>query len=289
MCYSPVAIRLIDAFSLSRTIGRISLVLQQETAAGSWQDRDELAFRSAGDVFSYPGIGRAASVDSVPGKHRVLVDSDYYEPYVPQESETFLIHPFNDSHPLEKQQYATSVRDVLLWPNSRYPYDTHVPVITGRVISDGGATLPGVELQHQSLKVFSDRNGEFVLPVRFPAQDTVTTSVSFLNSIAVQNARGFAKAVIGVEGLPGAFRVFEIIWVDASDPANYAATLAVDPIAEGNDLPAGLPAQAKVTLISSAILIDIPPYAPRDLDQVFDISPRDGFTKFHSVLITSSP
>jgi hypothetical protein len=111
--------------------------------------------------------------------------------------------------------------------------------------------------------------------------------LSELNKIKVKNARGYARAVLSVAGAEGnSYRVFDLVWKDKKDPNNHEATLTLKPLPNSDDLPADLPGQAKVSLITFALLLDIPPLALADS---FDVRPDIAFTQYHKIEIPTAP
>ncbi|TWT91734.1 hypothetical protein [Stieleria varia] len=284
LLYSPLAIRLLDTFTLQPPIGRTSLILQRKTAGGQWQDTDAIALRTADDVYSYPGLGRTANIDRSPDRCRVRIDTDYYEPYVPVDLEEFDVHPYNDQNPLETSQYAQRVRKIILQPNARYPYESHVPLMRGQLRHDflDGPLIAHAAIEHQGIKVFSDNGGEFTLPIRFPAQDTFTVAPSQPNEIKVQNARGYFKALLSIDGeVVSLYRVIEIIWHSATSDV---ATLTLEPEL-GNDLPSGLSAGQAVSVRTFAVHIETPTVP----EFVFDARAQSGVQKIQTIVIPSTP
>lgn len=281
---SPVAFQLFDEFTGRDPIGQISMALQEELGTDEWLDLSIDPVRSAAGIFSYPGLGYTADPSSEFRTHRILITSDHYG----LREVRFVTRLYNHEHPLEPGDFAQNVDRIGLIPTTHYPYDSHIRRLQGRLtLEENGLPIRGAELRHQGRKVLSNGDGEFTLPVQFPAQDTRTTAPSELNSVKVQNARGFAKAVLSFGALPGKYRVFEIHWEDANSQTNYKAKLTLEPLPGSDDLPLGIPAITKVALISFALLIDRPPYSPAEPDQFFDLSPQGDFHKFHTIVLSS--
>jgi hypothetical protein len=157
LLYSPVALRLVDAFTLGSPIGRVTPILQEEVTTDDWREVDATPFRSVDDIVSYPGFGRAVDVDQSARTHRVSIDSDFYETST---SRTFPVHRYKDDNPLNPGEYAQQVEGVVLQPNARYPYGNDIPLVRGHVkLRDSGQLVERGEIRHQSLVVFTNEDG----------------------------------------------------------------------------------------------------------------------------------
>ncbi len=163
-------------------------------------------------------------------------------------------------------QYARAIRKVFLQPNASYPYESHIPVLRGRISKTESPEelVEGAVVEYQWVRAISNKSGEYALPVRFPPRDTETVTPTLFNEIHVRNARGYYKAKISIEGMPSVYRVDEIIWHSATTDE---ARLSLQP-EPGDDLPAGLRANLKVTVRTMALHIDLPdgPVSLRDID-----------------------
>ena len=200
LLFSPIAIRLVDQFTLGPPIGNVELKL---FADGDTEPTDIRVTHTADGVFSYPGLGRAKTPAATPRKYRLELESDFYAPTsYPLTSATFDVFQYNDQKP--PTRYATDVDELALIPGSRYPVPSHVQSLRGRIREKDGegrlAPIVGAKVSHQGQEVFSDGAGEFVLPVRLPATSTTAADESDAGSstLRVEQARGYAGAKVRI-------------------------------------------------------------------------------------------
>ena len=266
---TPIAIRLVDVFTGETPIGGTRLALKRES--GEPMGRTQPT-RTQDGVYCYPNLGLTADTLASPRDYQITIESDYY---LATTTDAFPVHPHNSTDPLSPGEFATSVQQVDLIPNARYPYPSHVALIHGRLIAETDhSPIGGTRVSYRGHETLSSRNGDFMLPVPFPAVDTITSAVSAVNSVEVQEAGGFFQAVIKVAGVGNDFRVTEIRRLGDED------VLIVSPLS-GPDLPAGIEIGSNVSLRSFAIRVGS--------NHHHDVPAATAFTKFLTIPISTTP
>jgi hypothetical protein len=80
--YSPIGLRLIDAFTGAAPIGQIRPFLDVSDGSGGWRPTEIKAVRTPSHVLIYPGLERRAEViGQPPRRYRVQIEAEGYRPF----------------------------------------------------------------------------------------------------------------------------------------------------------------------------------------------------------------
>lgn len=278
LLYSPIALQLRDEFTADVPFGRVDLRLQEWIDgvggnAGFWRKTGVLAFKSADDVQSYPGLGRGRDRALGARRFRILIDAEYYRPYYRMAFDglEFDVYPYDDDHPLRMDQgeYARGpMEDPFyrwLLPNTRYPFPATTNVVRGRVYAAGGDQVPLLDAVVEdgisgSVGALTDEQGEFALPMRWPPRGTYLTEDVAVGDqqFRVESVRGLVGADIQIDGDP--FRVADAVAGNANAPGSFLVV----------DAPATRPyiAGQQIELVSFALTVSPRSGAPPQTFQV---------------------
>lgn len=174
--YSPVGLRLVDELTGTAPLGKTEALLEVRDLGGSWRATDIRDTRSLSGIVCYPGLERHASTAGVGSRHyRVRIVAEFYVPLYRRNSEgiEFDAFPYNDTN--APQVIVRLPQDAVLTPGPNYPFETHVPVLRGKVVDNTGAVVPdAVVTQGVRERVLTDRRGTFALPLRWVPENTPT-------------------------------------------------------------------------------------------------------------------
>jgi hypothetical protein len=163
--YSPIGLRLVDAFTRESPMGQVTATLDLRDGT-AWSPTDIAAIRTPGGILIYPGLGRTRDPGSQPARHyRVRVESPLYRAEYPKgmDGVEFDAHPFDDVAPP-----AVIVRapiDLVLRPSPAYQYTSNIRVIRGLVTSGGQAATDALVTAPHAVPVLTDERGTFGLPL----------------------------------------------------------------------------------------------------------------------------
>ena len=169
--FSPVGLRLVDDFTGTAPIGRVSVYLEAKDASGNWAATDVPATKTPSGVVTYPGLERHAVVTGLPSRrYRVRLDAEFYVPLYQRNADgiEFDAFPYNDEHP--PTTVTTGSQDAVLTPATNYQIEGHVPVLRGVVVDSANAPVKNVLVtQGAKERVLTDTRGNFALPLRWVA------------------------------------------------------------------------------------------------------------------------
>jgi hypothetical protein len=197
---APIAIRPIDDFNGSASIGHIDVALDRQDGA-RWVPMNVQAIRTASGLIAYPGLGKVGDPATAPiERYRVrLVDPDEHRVYQPAYRYTldgleFDVSPWNDSVP--PAVVPDRPETVFLYPGTNYPFPHSVAVLRGRTIDAGGAPLADARIATGLDHVLSDERGAFSLPIRLPIRLARPLPVNPFVIVIAEHARTGVGATV---------------------------------------------------------------------------------------------
>ncbi|EFL29119.1 hypothetical protein SSOG_08833 [Streptomyces himastatinicus ATCC 53653] len=155
---------------------------------GAWLPLDDVAVRTPGGAFAYPGLGRCREPWAAPARrHRARFAAPGYQPLYPADDQPFsaglvgvefLVHPYGDAHP---PAVAAQPRLVRLLPAVSFPYPPGARTVHGAVIDAAtaqpiagalveaeGRTSRDLTPWHE--RTLSDATGAFRLALRWEGE-----------------------------------------------------------------------------------------------------------------------
>jgi len=202
--YSPIGLIPIDSFTGKEPLGRFRLILDIRDDSGVWRETDVKEVRTGEGVLAYPGLGRSAGIQQLPGRYRVRVEAEFYMPFYQATGGTvdgieFTVFPYSDTVPPENYPknpgqfpvyLQTVLRKLVLMPAPNYPFPGQVLVLRGGVRNAlnkpiVGATVSwrakervltaGGSVQLPNTVASSHPEGEFSLPIRPSKPEDLST------------------------------------------------------------------------------------------------------------------
>lgn len=185
--YSPAWLILYDDFARRVRAAGVSVQLDRYDD-GEWLPLDDMAVRTPGAAFAYPGLGRCAEPWAArPRRHRARFAADGYQPLYPADGRPFsaalvgvefLVHPYDDAHP---PAVVTEPRLVRLLPSVSFRYPPGLRTVHGAVVDAAtGAPIPNALVEaggHTSRdltpwheRTLSDPAGAFRLALRWEGE-----------------------------------------------------------------------------------------------------------------------
>ncbi|AUA09118.1 carboxypeptidase regulatory-like domain-containing protein [Streptomyces sp. SID8382] len=185
--YSPAWLIPYDDFARRVRAAGVSVQLDRYDD-GEWLPLDDMAVRTPGAAFAYPGLGRCAEPWAArPRRHRARFAADGYQPLYPADGRPFsaalvgvefLVHPYDDAHP---PTVVTEPRLVRLLPNVSFRYPPGLRTVHGAVVDAAtGAPIPNALVEaggHTSRdltpwheRTLSDPAGAFRLALRWEGE-----------------------------------------------------------------------------------------------------------------------
>jgi hypothetical protein len=176
---SQIAVRLIDEFTGTAPLGRLSVTLEIEDG-GQWHDTGIRSILTSNYVVTYPGLERRVHPAGVPPrKYRVLVDAEHYFPLYADPTKPgveALVTPWNEGQPAAVPKAAVTL---LLTPAPTYPFASHVRVLRGvvRRLGTNEAVQRALVREGSRERVLADDRGAFALPLRWPAEKATSLNI----------------------------------------------------------------------------------------------------------------
>ncbi|MCC4317718.1 MULTISPECIES: carboxypeptidase-like regulatory domain-containing protein [Streptomyces] len=185
--YSPAWLIPYDDFARRVRAAGVSVQLDRYDD-GEWLPLDDMAVRTPGAAFAYPGLGRCAEPWAArPRRHRARFAADGYQPLYPADGRPFsaalvgvefLVHPYDDAHP---PTVVTEPRLVRLLPSVSFRYPPGLRTVHGAVVDAAtGAPIPNALVEaggHTSRdltpwheRTLSDPAGAFRLALRWEGE-----------------------------------------------------------------------------------------------------------------------
>ncbi|WP_458090309.1 carboxypeptidase-like regulatory domain-containing protein [Streptomyces malaysiensis] len=185
--YSPAWLIPYDDFARRVRAAGVSVQLDRYDD-GEWLPLDDMAVRTPGAAFAYPGLGRCAEPwADRPRRHRARFAADGYQPLYPADGRPFsaalvgvefLVHPYDDAHP---PTVVTEPRLVRLLPSVSFRYPPGLRTVHGAVVDAatgapianalveaGGHTSRDLTPWHE--RTLSDPAGAFRLALRWEGE-----------------------------------------------------------------------------------------------------------------------
>ncbi|ATL87684.1 carboxypeptidase regulatory-like domain-containing protein [Streptomyces samsunensis] len=185
--YSPAWLIPYDDFARRVRAAGVSVQLDRYDD-GEWLPLDDMAVRTPGAAFAYPGLGRCAEPWAArPRRHRARFAADGYQPLYPADGRPFsaalvgvefLVHPYDDAHP---PTVVTEPRLVRLLPSVSFRYPPGLRTVHGAVVDAatgapianalveaGGHTSRDLTPWHE--RTLSDPAGAFRLALRWEGE-----------------------------------------------------------------------------------------------------------------------
>ncbi|GAA0680365.1 hypothetical protein GCM10009548_58770 [Streptomyces malaysiensis subsp. malaysiensis] len=185
--YSPAWLIPYDDFARRVRAAGVSVRLDRYDD-GEWLPLDDMAVRTPGAAFAYPGLGRCAEPWAArPRRHRARFAADGYQPLYPADGRPFsaalvgvefLVHPYDDAHP---PTVVTEPRLVRLLPSVSFRYPPGLRTVHGAVVDAatgapianalveaGGHTSRDLTPWHE--RTLSDPAGAFRLALRWEGE-----------------------------------------------------------------------------------------------------------------------
>ncbi|MFD8333411.1 carboxypeptidase-like regulatory domain-containing protein [Streptomyces solisilvae] len=185
--YSPAWLIPYDDFARRVRVAGVSVQLDRYDD-GEWLPLDDMAVRTPGAAFAYPGLGRCAEPWAArPRRHRARFAADGYQPLYPADGRPFsaalvgvefLVHPYDDAHP---PTVVTEPRLVRLLPSVSFRYPPGLRTVHGAVVDAatgapianalveaGGHTSRDLTPWHE--RTLSDPAGAFRLALRWEGE-----------------------------------------------------------------------------------------------------------------------
>ncbi|AQA15839.1 carboxypeptidase-like regulatory domain-containing protein [Streptomyces malaysiensis] len=185
--YSPAWLIPYDDFARRVRAAGVSVQLDRYDD-GEWLPLDDMAVRTPGAAFAYPGLGRCAELWAArPRRHRARFAADGYQPLYPADGRPFsaalvgvefLVHPYDDAHP---PAVVTEPRLVRLLPSVSFRYPPGLRTVHGAVVDAatgapianalveaGGHTSRDLTPWHE--RTLSDPAGAFRLALRWEGE-----------------------------------------------------------------------------------------------------------------------
>ncbi|MEU0926823.1 carboxypeptidase-like regulatory domain-containing protein [Streptomyces malaysiensis] len=185
--YSPAWLIPYDDFARRVRAAGVSVQLDRYDD-GEWLPLDDMAVRTPGAAFAYPGLGRCAEPWAArPRRHRARFAADGHQPLYPADGRPFsaalvgvefLVHPYDDAHP---PTVVTEPRLVRLLPSVSFRYPPGLRTVHGAVVDAAtGAPIPNALVEaggHTSRdltpwheRTLSDPAGAFRLALRWEGE-----------------------------------------------------------------------------------------------------------------------
>ncbi|MER7873496.1 carboxypeptidase-like regulatory domain-containing protein [Streptomyces solisilvae] len=185
--YSPAWLIPYDDFARRVRAAGVSVQLDRYDD-GEWLPLDDMAVRTPGAAFAYPGLGRCAEPWAArPRRHRARFAADGYQPLYPADGRPFsaalvgvefLVHPYDDAHP---PTVVTEPRLVRLLPSVSFRYPPGLRTVHGAVVDAAtGAPIANALVEaggHTSRdltpwreRTLSDPAGAFRLALRWEGE-----------------------------------------------------------------------------------------------------------------------
>ncbi|MCM3809672.1 carboxypeptidase-like regulatory domain-containing protein [Streptomyces sp. DR7-3] len=185
--YSPAWLIPYDDFARRVRAAGVSVQLDRYDD-GEWLPLDDMAVRTPGAAFAYPGLGRCAEPWAArPRRHRARFAADGFQPLYPADGRPFsaalvgvefLVHPYDDAHP---PTVVTEPRLVRLLPSVSFRYPPGLRTVHGAVVDAAtGAPIPNALVEaggHTSRdltpwheRTLSDPAGAFRLALRWEGE-----------------------------------------------------------------------------------------------------------------------
>jgi hypothetical protein len=175
--FSPVGLRLVDELTGEPPLGSVQATLDIQGPGGAWRRTDIPAVMTPSAVIIYPGLERHAQVAGLPARqYRVRLTADLYIPHyrINADGIGFTAWPYNDQNP--PAHIVKSPTDTPLVPAVNYPFSAEMPVLRGRVVDAAGNGVPDAYVtQGNNERAVSDARGEYALPLRWVAPNTLVT------------------------------------------------------------------------------------------------------------------
>jgi hypothetical protein len=167
--YSPLGLRLVDDFTGTAPLGRVTARLDREVSPGVFEPTDIPALMTPSSILTWPGLGRSSDPASAPARaYQVCITADNYRPSYLQfaDGTTFQAPPWDDVNP--PNPVTTGPQDLYLFPSTAYQFPTWVPVLRGLVRDAGNLPVPNVFVHVAAVeKTLTDERGAFSLPLRW--------------------------------------------------------------------------------------------------------------------------
>jgi hypothetical protein len=177
--YSPIGLRLIDDFTGTGPLGRVSARLDRQVSAGVWAPTDLDALLTPSSTFIWPGLGRMQQPASAPTRRfRVRVTAERYRPEYLQSADGFEFDspPWDDDNP--PNPVTSGPTDLYLFPATAYDFPTWVRVLRGFVQDASGAPVANALIYQAAAEhALSDERGTFSLPLRWATNGQVIDAV----------------------------------------------------------------------------------------------------------------
>ena len=185
--YSHLGLKLVDEFTGDAPRYSVFADLEYQNGSGDWRSIEFNPVVTPSGVLSYPSLGRSADVAATPiVRYRVKIRSEFYRPeyILVDDGIEFDVHPYDDVTP--PAVFPTHPQSVLLIPNARYLYESHLRVVRGLVQDSFSNPVANVEVSEGSReRTVTDESGAFSLPLRWPA----ITAVVALDALDHRNGR----------------------------------------------------------------------------------------------------
>ena len=177
--YSPIGLRLIDEFTGTAPLGRVSAQLDREVSPGVWASTDLEAVLTPSSTFTWPGLGRMRQPASAPTRrYRARVVAERYRPEYLQSADGFEFDapPWDDDNP--PSPVTGGPVDLYLFPATAYDFPTWVRVLHGFVQDASGAPVSNVVINQSTVELaLSDERGTFSLPLRWATSGQVVDAI----------------------------------------------------------------------------------------------------------------
>ena len=169
LLYSPIGLRLLDEITGNMPFGSVKAVLDRRDTAGNWQETKIKAVMTPSGNLTYPRLERHPDASGPSRRYRVRIEADFYGALyrATRDGIEFDAFPYNDSNPPSTLPPPLP-QNVMLTPASNYPFQSHIPVLRGRVLDVNNKPVPD-SIVHQGLqeRVVTDTRGVFALPLRW--------------------------------------------------------------------------------------------------------------------------